>query len=210
MISFVSGVIRRMRKDDSRIVVEVGNGLGYEILLPYFVKRSLVDDGITEGSQVELETYYYVTERQPRPMLIGFRSEAERSFFERLMEVGGVGPTVAARAMIFSVSTIAGAIENEDIGLLTQMPGLGERKARHIVATLRGKVAAWALLQDEGYASVPPPPKEDYRDEAIEVLVGLGYQRQEARGKVDAAQKRLPKVEGPQEIIREVFRAEKK
>jgi Holliday junction DNA helicase RuvA len=129
------------------------------------------------------------------------------------MTVEDIGPQKAARALVFSVSTIARAIEQEDYGLLRQMPGIGERTARKMVATLRGKVAEEALLRDEGFAELPPgeAPTEatELREEGIEILVSLGHRRPEAAAKVDAVLKRAPAIASAEELIREVYRAER-
>ncbi|MBI2304480.1 MAG: Holliday junction branch migration protein RuvA [Chloroflexi bacterium] len=206
MIARLSGRLMRKRRDDLRVVVEV-NGVGYQVLLPFFVRRSL--DDVAEGEGVELEIYYHTAERQPGPVLIGFRREHERTFFEKLIKVKNVGPTTAAAAMIFSVSTMARAIEEENVDLLRRMPGIGERTARNIVAELKGKVAQWALLQDEGYSSVPTPSldMEGVKEEVVELLVGLGHRRAEARAKVDDVMRRNPRAWGVEEMVREVFRS---
>ena len=202
MISHLSGRLLRKNREDQKIVVDV-NGVGYDVLLPFFVRRAFDDKDI--GAPVDLDIYYHVAERQPRPLLIGFNREHERLFFERLLSVADLGPVKAARALIYSVSAVAQAIENGDVQFLTRMPGMGERTAQKIVATLKGKVAEWALLKDEGYAS-PPTAKEDLRQEALDVLVGLGYKRSEAREEVEQAFKRDPGVKSVEELIREVFK----
>ena len=107
---------------------------------------------------------------------------------------------------------LTNAIEEGDTALLRKLPGIGARTAEKVVATLRGKLAEWALLQDEGYNSVPGKPKEPVNEVAeavIEALVGLGYRRPEAKAKVDAALERTPGVTDEQVLIREVFRAER-
>lgn len=186
------------------------NGVGYELLLPYFVMRSLEEEQKSEGDEVEMEIYFHASERQPRPVLVGFRKEFERTFFEKLIQVEGVGVSTAARALVFSVSTIARAIEDGDTGLLVQMPGIGKRTADKMVATLKGKVAEWALLRDEGYATVPAAPVHpDVQEEVVSVLVNLGHRRAEARQKVEEAAKGLSTVRDPQELLREVFRLER-
>lgn len=211
MIAHLSGILRGLGRDGLRVVVAVDGGVGYEVLLPFFVKRALEEEGV-EGQRVELEVYYYATERHPTPILIGFIREHEKTFFEQLLAVEDVGPSKAANALVFSVSTIARAIEEGDIALLKKLPGIGERTANKIVATLRGKVTQWALLRDEGYDSVPPAPREDHKElvEAVtEALVALGYRRADARARVEAALERNPRARDEQDLIREVFRAER-
>jgi len=209
MISYITGTIRSLTREPGRAVVIAG-GVGYEISLPTYVYQSLANDGIGEGSQVELEIYYHVTERQPKPMLVGFRHPSEKRFFEQLIQVEGIGPAKAASALMFPVSTIATAIENEDLGSLQRLPGIGSRAAQKIVATLRGKVAATALLVDTGISEQgQTPPPSDARSEAIEALVTLGYRPTEAQDKVDAVLRQTPEAaDDLQDLMREVFKAQ--
>ena len=209
MISYITGTIRSLTREPGRAVVIAG-GVGYEVSLPTYVYQSLANDGIGEGSQVELEIYYHVTERQPKPMLVGFRHPSEKLFFEQLIQVGGIGPAKAASALVFPVSTIATAIENEDLGSLQRLPGIGSRAAQKIVATLRGKVAATALLVDAGISEQgQAPPPSDARSEAIEALITLGYRPTEAQDKVDAVLRQTPEAaDDLQDLMREVFKAQ--
>ncbi len=210
MISYLKGTVRTLSRQPARAVV-VCDGVGYSVTLPVFVYQSLISANVQEGSEVELEIYFHVAERQPIPMLVGFRRPAEREFFDQLLEVDGIGPTKAAAMLALPVSVIATAIEREDLGTLQRLPGVGARGAQKIVATLRGKVAATAMLRDEGLPSkskaVAVTP--DGRDEAIHVLVNLGFRQNEAQDKVDDVIRRLPEMEADaQGIIREVFKAQ--
>jgi len=209
MISYISGKIRSLTREPGKAVIIAG-GVGYEISLPTYVYQSLANDGIVEGSNVELELYYHVTDRQPKPMLVGFRHPSEKQFFEQLIQVEGIGPAKAAAALVFPVSTIASAIETEDLGSLQRLPGIGSRAAQKIVATLRGKVAATALLQDAGISEQGQTPVvSDARSEAIEALVTLGYRPTEAQDKVDEVIRRTPEVaDDLQDLMREVFKAQ--
>ncbi|GAC1470542.1 MAG: Holliday junction branch migration protein RuvA [Chloroflexota bacterium] len=194
-----------------RVVIDV-HGVGYEASLPHFVMLTVQDRN--EGESLELEIYYHVTDRQLRPTLIGFNNETERRFFEKFISVEDIGPQKAARALTMSVSTIARAIEAEDIGVLRRLPGIGERTARKMVATLRGKVTEEALLQDAGFTEDAPTTASrgqirDIRDAVIDIFVSqLGYRRSEATSKVDAAIQRSPTVTTEQELIQEVYRGE--
>lgn len=212
MITFLTGRVRSLSRQPARAVVVAG-GVGYEVTLPVFVYQSLAGEGAAEGSDVEFEVYYHVTERQPRPLLVGFRRPEERQFFEQLLEVEGIGPSRAAAMLVLPISVIATAIEREDLGLLQRLPGVGARGAQKIVATLRGKVQATAMLQDEGAPGAgavgPAPAAADGRAQAVEILVNLGYRQVEAADRVDEALRRRPALgDDVQGLIREVFRAQ--
>ncbi len=209
MINYLRGSIRHVYADEARVVLDVG-GVGYDLLLPYFVMRSLEEEEIGEGHEVEMQVYYHASERQPKPLLVGFRKEFERTFFERLIQVEDVGVNTAARALVFSVSTVARAIEDGDTGVLVKMPGIGRRTADKMVATLRGKMAEWALLRDEGYAEAPAARKRgNVLEEVVSVLVNLGHRSAEARQKVEEAAAAVSNPGDPQELLREVFRIER-
>jgi Holliday junction DNA helicase RuvA len=192
-------------------VVDV-QGVGYDVFLPQFVMRSLQEKPI--GEPIELEIYYHVTDRQLRPTLIGFSNGYEKRFFEKFITVEDIGPQKAARALVLSVSKIAQAIEAEDVGTLRKLPGIGERTAKKMIATLRGKVTEEALLVDEGFSVLPSPQPEgetlsELREDGIAILVNLGYRRSEAVSKVETALKRSPHIATPEELIREVYRNER-
>src|SRR5947209_11771133 len=113
VIAYLHGTLKRKLPD--RVIVDVG-GVGYEVFLPQFVMRGLQDT--PEGERIELDIYYHVTERQVRPTLIGFNNGYEKRFFEKFISVEDIGPQKAARAMTMSVSTLARAIEADDVDLL--------------------------------------------------------------------------------------------
>jgi Holliday junction DNA helicase RuvA len=205
MISHLKGRLARKNEGVSTVEIDVG-GVWYEVELPAFVWRALEDREV--DGDIELETFYFVTQNQPIPRLIGFQRGIERSFFEKLITVPNVGPTTATRALAFSVSAIARWIEAGDTAALGKLPGIGRRSADTIVAQLRGKVTEEALLADEGFdrpeTPRPPEPSAVGRD-AVDALIGLGYNRTEAE-KLVAQVEEEDKPETIEEAIRAVFR----
>ncbi len=211
MISYIEGKVHRFDRSTETVVINA-SGVGYQIVVPQFVMSALSARPVIVGDELGLEVYYHVTDRQPKPILVGFQRGHERAFFEQLIQVEGLGPVRAAKAMIFSVSTIAQAIEAEDLRVLQRMPGIGARAAQKMIATLKGKVVETAMLRDEGYDDAPAKPVVGGgggRDEAIEVLVNLGYRQPEAERDVDEALQANPELaDAPEELIREIFKAQ--
>lgn len=206
MISHIDGVLRKKNEDELSIEVDVG-GIWYEINLPAFVWRSFEETEL--GTDVSLETYHYVLERQPTPKLVGFTREIERDFFKKFIEVPKVGPTVATQAMIFSVSTIAAWIEAGDTAAIKRLPKIGTRTAETIVAQLKGKVYNEAMLRDEGFAAPDkdePVSLSEMQQLAVEGLVRLGYKQNEASSWVEAvATNGDGEPQDAEDIIRAVF-----
>ena len=147
MIASVRGRLRRRFED--RVVVEAA-GVGYEVFIPPVVQRALADAVAGDGDgadEVLLMVHYHATQNQPRPVLIGFTSDLDKEFFEKLITVKDVGPLVAARSLAAPVAEIAAAIARQDEAYLRRMPGIGPQKAKNIVAQLQAKVAKFALAQ---------------------------------------------------------------
>ncbi len=215
MIASISGRLRR--KDEDRIVLETG-GLGYEVLLPPVVMRQLEGFKADEGegaSEVRLVTHYHATRDQPRPALIGFTTELDKEFFEKLITVKDMGPMVAARALAAPVGEIAAAIARQDEKYLRSLPGIGPQKAKNIVAQLHGKVAKFALARDP---EVPAPPAaapaaespDGVKETVWEVLVKqLGHRPTEASQLIADALKRRPGIAAAEELFDEIYRGAK-
>jgi Holliday junction DNA helicase RuvA len=202
MISHLHGRLARKNETSSSIEVDA-NGVWYEVELPAFVWRALEDRGV--GDELDIETFYFLTQNAPIPRLIGFQREVEREFFKKLITVPNVGPTTATRALAYSVSTIAGWIESGDTAALGRLPAIGKRTAETIVAQLRGKVTAEALLADEGFSKAEKPPvaaPSDIAKDAVDALVGLGYGRGEAARLMQEVE-----ADGAAETVEEALRA---
>lgn len=203
MISYLEGKVRGIYTD--RVTLLVG-GIGYEILLPAFVMNEVRHAAATDA-QLGLHVSFNQTERQPKPILVGFRSELDKEFFELFISVEDIGPLAAIRALGKPVREIARSIEAKDVKALKQLKGIGERKAEKIIATLKGKVAKYALMLD---VEAPPPVHEDFKKDVEEVMVlQLGHKAAEARRMIEEAVKRNPSISSSEELFEEVYRGQK-
>ena len=205
MISYLEGKI--MEISDDRITLLVG-GIGYDILIPAYSINEIKRDAGTEDKELKLFISYNQTERQPKPVLVGFKSLLDKKFFEIFISVEDIGPTAAIKALIKPVREIARSIEEKDTKALRQLKGIGERKAEKIIATLRGKVAMYALMPE---VELPPESVEDFRKEVEDVLVKqLGHRSIEARKMIEEAMKRNPRISSSEELFEEVYRGQTK
>jgi Holliday junction DNA helicase RuvA len=211
MIATLSGRVRR--KLDDRVVLECG-GIGYEVYLPPIALRE-VEKSTAEGGALELVIYYHATRDQPRPVLIGFTSDLDKEFFEKLITVKDIGPMVAARALAAPVGELAAAIARQDEKYLRALPGIGPQKAKNIVAQLQAKVAKFALTREPGAPEaaaapvVAAPGTEALRELVWEVLVKqLGHRPSEASQIIADALKRRPDVSSPEELFDEIYRGQ--
>ncbi len=206
MISYFKGALKTSYAHDDRVTLVV-NGIGYDILLPAYVMHT-VKRTHSDGDEIELYVSYNQTERQPKPVLVGFQSSLDKEFFELFISVEDIGPSAAVKALIKPIREIARFIEEKDTKALRQLKGIGERKAEKIIATLKGKVAKFALMQEIDTA---PAVTEDFRKEVEDVLVTqLGHKHLEARQMIEEAIGRNPRISSAEELFEEVYRAQKK
>lgn len=202
MIAYLEGSLLRKEKD--RIIL-LASQVGYEVLVPFFVMETLQTKVI--GDPVALYIYYHQTERQPKPVLIGFNLEAEREFFQQFISVEDIGPIKAAKALIFPVRDIARAIETKNSDLLKRLYGIGDRTAKKIIASLQGKMGKFALIREN--ETEAPKPVDDFISTVLNVLVEqLGHRVNEARQMIDEAIKRKPLISNPEDLFEEVYRGE--
>lgn len=207
MISQIRGKI--VKKKPLSVIVDL-NGISYELMVSPSVMKGL-DNAKNEDGTISLITYHYYQMDQSKaiPVLVGFVNDIEKEFFEQFITVSGVGPKAACRALSKPISLIADAIDRGDMALLKTLPGIGEQKAREIIAKLQGKVGKFGLIQD-GPADDRPQAKDDVKEEAMGVLLQLQYKKNEAREMVETALKRNPKAANCEEVLNEVYKGSKK
>jgi holliday junction DNA helicase RuvA len=199
MITALRGVYRG--RSGEGVVVDVG-GVGYEVLLPPIVEQSL--EPLSDGKPLELKIAYVATRDQPTPVLYGFARDEERQFWVLLRSVPRVGPKLAARAMVLPISRIAQAIVDRNTRLVDSLPGISAGGAEKIVASLRQKVASFAMLEEE--APVAPRTDDELRRLAVELLVEMGIKRPDATRDVTRLIKARPELQRVEDLVMEYFR----
>jgi len=202
MISRISGTIAE-KKEGSLLIR--ASGMCYEVLMPLAVMNAL-EKKVLSQNEVELVTYHYYQTEPSRsvPVLIGFQNEVEKEFFEKFISVSGVGPKAACKALIEPFSLIAGAIDSGDVSFLRKLPGIGEQRARLIVAKLQGKVGKYGLIRD-AECEISGIEHEDIKNEALGVLLQLQYKKNEAEDMVRKALLRNPDIKTSEGLLNEVY-----
>ncbi|MBF0228276.1 MAG: Holliday junction DNA helicase RuvA [Desulfamplus sp.] len=254
MIGYIEGKILKITQDG---ILLLAGHVGYEILLPVFVmekigKKTLSlsvvypsidnksDDiekvafSATETSnsnQIALFIYYHQTDRQPKPILIGFNSEEEKDFFQAFISVDAIGPLKAVKAMEKPISEIAKAIEDQDIDFLSNLKGIGKRTAQKIVADLHGKLSRFIYESNNSSKlhsdNSTIPVNLNYADnqfesltlsgenslsmqqisqQVVDVLIEqLGYTSAIAKKMVTMAIQKKPSISTPEELFEAVL-----
>lgn len=204
MIGYLEGKL--LKKEEDRVLLLVSQ-IGYEVLLPTVVMKSLQNNDV--GDDISLYIFYQQTERQPKPVLIGFNLEVEKEFFQLFISVEDIGPLKAVKALEVPIREIATAIESAEIAKLTRLKGIGRRTAQKIIATLEGKMGKFALIRpEEQRAEVPAV--EDFAAQVLNVMIKqLGHKPADAKQMITKALKRNDAISTAEELFDEVYRGEK-
>ena len=172
MIAHLRG--RLLAKHPNQAIVEAG-GVGYDVVIsvPTFSELPAA------GSEIALHIHTHV--REDALALYGFLRPAEKTLFEKLITVSGIGPKLAITILSgMPVDEMIGAIRGNDVAKLTRIPGIGKKTAERMVLELRDKLQAFVE-----FAAVPAVSAVE--EDVLSALVNLGYQRAAAERALAAA-----------------------
>jgi Holliday junction DNA helicase RuvA len=189
MIGSVRGTI--VAKIPPQLTVEVG-GVGYELEAPmstFFLLPAV-------GQEVRLLTHLVV--REDAHILYAFATDNERRLFRSLIKVSGVGPKIALALLSgISVEAFGLCVQNQDIGALTRVPGIGRKTAERLIVEMKDRLAP--LTDATATAGGGGAVLVSAEAEAFGALVALGYKPAEATRLLKAAG---PGTHSTEELIR--------
>ena len=175
MIGFIRGLLAAKHPPD--IVIDVG-GVWYELQIPMTTLFQLP----AIGAEVTLLTHFVV--REDAQLLFGFAEEADRRLFRELIKVSGVGPRLALTILSgMDARAFAQCLQRDDVKALVALPGVGKKTAERLMVEMRDKAGKWLDELSPGLPGQPAAVKiesVDYRGEAEQALVALGYKLPEA------------------------------
>ena len=169
MFYYVKGTVAHLAPNLA--VIDCG-GVGYACRTTSYTLSAL-----QAGQEGKLYTYLNV--REDAMELYGFATENERSCFQMLLAVSGVGPKAALS--ILSATTpegLATAIITGNEKALMVAQGIGKKIAQRILLELKDKLAKGQLPAAEesyGGTGITVIP-QDKLSEATAALAVLGYQ----------------------------------
>ena len=172
MFYYLSGSLAY--KDLNTCVIDC-SGVGYKLTISQITSEQLAS---RVGDTVKLFTYLAI--REDGIELFGFGSDEERSCFNRLTSVSGVGPKVAMAILsTMTPEKLSLAICTEDAKAIAKAPGIGGKTAARIILELKDKIGKDVSLPDAhsllNNSSLPVNNKN--LSEATEALTVLGYDK---------------------------------
>jgi len=133
MISYLIGTIKNPNEKYFTLLTE--GGVGYKV---FSNSQSLLS--VNKNQKVEIIIHTVI--KDDAIDLYGFGHENELYLFEKLISVSGVGPKSALNMLsVLSVTSLANAIENNDLASLPTISGIGKKSLEKIMIELKGKLS---------------------------------------------------------------------
>lgn len=162
MIAYLSGTV--LFNSGSKVILSTASGIGYEMHLTSSKET---------GELLEVFTYQVI--RETAHELFGFNSFEDRTAFEKLISVNGVGPKSAySLVSTLGVHDLYQAITMEQLDLLKQAPGIGKKAASQIILSLKDKIQKLSPVNinlNDNQSELPM----NLLNESLEAFTALGY-----------------------------------
>lgn len=180
MIAFLRGKL--LEKHPNQVIVETG-GVGYDVVIPISTFSALPD----AGSEVKLRIHTHV--REDALALFGFFTTDEKTIFEKLISVSGIGPTLAIKVLSgMATSDLTAAIRNGHVDQLVRIPGVGKKTAERIVLELKDKLeGVAAMAAARAPATLAATALTAIEQDVMSALLNLGCNRASAEAAVRKA-----------------------
>lgn len=135
MLESINGLVTGV--DEGYILLAIGP-LTLRLLTPGYYLRH-----ISEGENVRLFLLFQIINEGNKgvPLAVAFPTISDRDFFKKFISVSGVGVRAAVKAMIIPPFELAGAIASGDLKILKSLPGIGNSRAKQIIAKLQDTMA---------------------------------------------------------------------
>ncbi|MBJ6987959.1 Holliday junction branch migration protein RuvA [Devosia sp. MC521] len=184
---------------DDYTLIDCG-GVCYQVFCSGRTLQSLPSVG--QAGVVFIETIV----REDMIRLYGFATEAEKSWFNLLTSVQGVGARVALAILsILTPSELSSAVALQDKAMIGRANGVGPKLALRVVTELKGKVPAIGAV-DAGTLGLQAALGEGVAatniSDAVSALTNLGYSSQQA----SAAVARVVQKEGDDTATEKLIR----
>lgn len=175
MIYSLTGKISMI--DENTIVVDTG-AVAFEVVCSSYTAYKLSE------KQEPQTILTYLQVREDGMSLFGFLDKKEKRLFSDLILVSGVGPKMAVTILSgLPIDEIIRAIISGDVKLLSSIKGLGKKTSERIVLELNGKLGGESSLESlisNDAISLGTPALNKEMEEAFDVLVGMGVQKNTA------------------------------
>ncbi|MEX0773019.1 MAG: Holliday junction branch migration protein RuvA [Balneolales bacterium] len=193
MIAYVKGKL--VLKNPNHVILDV-SGIGYSIRISTQTFSALP----AEGADMKLYTHHHFSEADQS--LFGFTETDEKSLFELLLTVKGIGPRLGLTILSgMNSEEITDTIMRQDVLKLSKISGIGKKTAERMVLELKDKLGGVTTEQNGTSRS---PMTGLAQTETLSALEALGYRKSDAES---AVLKAVKTSETPLEDVSSLLKA---
>lgn len=165
MIAKLKGIIEEIQP--TQLLLDV-NGVGYDLTIPFSTYEKI-------QSEREIAVHVFTMHKEDQFRLFGFYSKVEKDLFSALINVSGIGPSMAISLLSgMAPDRLIDVIKNNNLNALTRIPGIGKTKAEKLVFELKRKLPRLELIAG------PASEMDSSSSDAVQALVSLGFNETEA------------------------------
>ena len=190
MIAKLKGIIDELKPTD--LILDV-NGVGYHLSIPISTYEKIQDKN-------EIHIYVYTLHKEDQLKLFGFSTEPEKELFSILINISGVGPSIALSILSgISISQLIESVKNNNSAQLIKIPGIGKSKAEKLIFELGRRANKLENFMKETQ-DVP-----SIRNDAVDALVSLGFDESKSYKAIEHIYKENPNY-SIEQIIKEALK----
>jgi len=158
----IVGLIGKLVKKEPTYIHLNVNGVIYEVFVSVNCSSSI-------NNKDDINLYITQIIREDTNMLFGFLNIHEKTMFDTVIKINGVGPKVAmAICSTFTPSTFSNIISANDVSSLKRVPGIGPKSASRILVELSGVVLGENSVQSQ----------HSNKNDAFLALESLGFKKE--------------------------------
>ncbi len=170
MINYLKGIL--VHKNPVEAIIETASGLAFEVRIPISTFEVLPEP----GKPCQLFTHLHIGQDDVR--LFGFATQPECALYKEVTKVSGVGPKIALSILsTLSIPVFVRAVERGEAGLLTKVPGIGQKSAQRLTLELKDRVSHLA----EQFGPQDQTLPENAILEVESALESLGFNAKDVR-----------------------------
>ena len=160
MIAKLRGKIDELKPTE--LILDV-NGVGYQLHIPFTTYEEI------QGEK-EITVFVHTHHKEDQLRLFGFHNEKSKNLFTILINISGIGPSMALSILSgISISRLIASVKSGNTSSLVKIPGIGKTKAEKLIFELKRKQKK---LEQFSETSIEEPSTNN---DAVEALVSLGF-----------------------------------
>jgi Holliday junction DNA helicase RuvA len=159
MIVAIEGEV--VKKEPTYLHLKLSNGL------TYLIHISINCSAKISSNVISLHTTQIIKEESHA--LYGFLETLEKTMFDRVIKINGVGPSTAlAICSTFTPEAFSSAVYSQDVDAIKTVPGIGPKSAKRILVELSDFVLTTETLDDAS----------QIKQDALLALESLGFKKE--------------------------------